>query len=218
MKVVRIHKSCSTLPIYNFYKCSLYSDFRFMIRDYDEYDDNVNIKYKKDTKEFKDVFNILQKEYMFLNEDKRSLTMKKEEFRLLHLITRYDISYKILKLFSETLAVEVLDLLNEFGIKYDAKDPSEQQIKAIESQLKVLKNKINIAKINFENKYGTKSENISADEFMINLDKEALDLETYLELGYRLDVREITIERWVNLKKMAKNKTKSIESASLKRK
>ena len=207
MNTTSFHNSCSTLPIYNFYKASLFNDLRYLVKDYDEDTPSNETEQYKQSPELAKTLQELVKEYAVLTRDKKTMKLKKMEYELIFMTGRYNLITKILNIYNECKMVEVLEVLNDLEIKFHADRPIGKQIDNAILQAKRLKNKINIKRINFEKASGVKDDSDedkqTPDEVIQGLDKIALALETNLELGYRVDVRNTAVERWINLLSMS---------------
>ena len=198
------HKTCSTIPIYNFYKASLFNDLRYLIKGYDE--DLPSYSEYKTSKELGELLKEIVKGYAVLTNDKKTMRLKKMEYELMFLKGRYNLIIKVLNIYKDCKMVEVLDVLNDLEVPFDANKPTSEQIDFAIKKSKGIKNKINIKEINFKKlsgiKDGDEQEKQDPNDAMRSLDKTALLLETNLELGYRVDVKGTTAERWVNLLSM----------------
>lgn len=207
MQTPTFHKSCSTLPIYNFYKASLFSDLRYLIKGYDE-DTNSSVEYKSD-KALAVILKEIVKQYTILTNDKKTMKLKKMEYELIFLTGRYNLILKVLGIYKECKMVEVLDVLNDLEVPFSASGDIGKQIDKAIQITKGLKNKINIKQLNFKKLSGIKDDDKDKqdpNDVMASLDKTALLLETNLELGYRVDVKKTSAERWVNLLSMNSDK------------
>ncbi len=203
---IQFHKTCRTISVYSFYKASLYQDFRYLIKGYDEdIDKSEYSEYRADMKLKKLMEDILE-EYSVLIRDKKSLRLRKMEWELIYLVGQHQLILKVLKIFTDSKINEVLEILNDLEIPFDINKPIGKQIDSAIMFSKRLKNKINIKRINFKRLSGVKDgdneKQTDPDDVINSLDKTALSLETNLELGYQLDIKKTNMERWENLIEM----------------
>ena len=84
----------------------------------------------------------------------------------------------------------------------------------IVKKFKMLKNEINVKKLKLDKLSGASNEDEkpNPEDAIRGLDKVALSLETNLELGYNLNVRKVTVERWVNLISMSEERDKAAQN------
>lgn len=191
--MITYHKSCSTLSIYAFYKLVETQDLRWLIKDYDDEDTKLN---PKEFNELAVASDLLMKEYGELTVNSKVISTYKKQILITYLEYKYTICEDILRLYIESGNEAVLDLLKEFKI-------TTRDVKAIEQKIKGWKMEYAIHKAQKENK--DKQLN---NEVVRNLDREAMILEMNLKLGYNLDVKKITVVRWINMMKLASEKAK----------
>jgi len=206
---------CSTISVFRYYKALLYSDFRFLIQEFDYDKPQPEFDVYKSSKELSKVATALSEEYAVLVSDKKTLKLEKDRYTLIFLSERLNLIGKVLKLYADSGTVEVLEILPDLKIPFDITKPIKPQIDAAIRATKLLKNKINIKKLAFEKLSGVnqdeKKKESVPDDIMISLDKKALSLELNLALGYRVDIHNTSIERWVNLTSMETEKARSLE-------
>ncbi len=207
-----LHKSCSTLSIYSFYKASLFNDLRYLIKDYDE--DIPSYESYKADKELAKLLKDIVKQYTILTNDKKTMKLKKMEYEIMFLTGRYNLITKVLGIYKECKMIEVLGILNDLEIPFDETKPIGKQIDFAIQKSKGIKNKINIKQLNFKKLSGAKDDDDKQDpnDIMASLDKTALLLETNLELGYRVDIKTTSAERWVNLLSMNTDKVSASQN------
>jgi hypothetical protein len=109
---------------------------------------------------------------------------------------------KILKNYEEFGEVEVLEILNGVGFKFDILGDIEKQIVGVLTGLKRLKTKIALFKINHDKKFNKKNRDIKED-FTDNLDEEAISLELALKISYSIDTKKTSVSKWINMWKVA---------------
>jgi len=150
----------------------------------------------------------LVKEANILSNNKKGLKTNKKRFYLLELEYRYNGVVSILKMYTTSKNKDILEVINEFGIKYCSKDCSvSSAIDNVFMRLKGLKNKINIARLALQK---LESNISNDDDVMASLDNEALVFETFLELGYFVNKRVVSVERWIGMRKMATAKNEQL--------
>ena len=206
---------CSTISVFRYYKALLYNDFRFLIQEFDYDKPLPGFDVYKSSKELSKVATALSEEYAVLVSDKKTLKLEKDRYTLIFLSERLNLIGKVLKLYADSGTVEVLDILPDLKIPFDITKPIKPQIDAAIRSTKLLKNKINIKRLAFEKLSGVnqdeKKKESVPDDIMISLDKKALSLELNLALGYRVDIHNTSIERWVNLTSMETEKARALE-------
>jgi hypothetical protein len=206
--MIKTYKSCSKIPIYNYYQATLNNDCRFLIVGYDESEDAERFESYRENKELQKLLKSLSEEYAVLVFDKKTMKMKKMNYTISYLVGRYNIATKIVDIYLESKELKVLLLLNDLDFKIDLEKDVDKQVEGVIKKFKMLKNEINVKKVNLEKLAGTKEENQTPEDAIRNLDKVALSLETNLELGYNINVRKVTVERWVNLISMSEERAK----------
>lgn len=202
---VNYHKSCSTLPIYNFYKILDTSDLRFLIVGYSELNDS-NVKITNDAKKLLD--SIIE-EYLELTNNNEVIL----GLRLRMLIDEQEfernILVKILDIYNDFKISDVLLLLNEFGFNIKIDEDLDVQIIEVTQRIKGLDNKIKINNIKYNARF-KKDENKNK----MNLEKEALILEMNLNLGREIDVYTTSVLKWINMLQISSSKVKKLENIS----
>ncbi len=207
-KKIGLYTSCETLPIYNFTMFLSEGDYKYLA------DGKVNKAFvSKRVKKLKKLGEKIMEEYRRVTFNTKDFKQEKEKFNLLYITSKFETTSKILTIYYETFDLSVLSLLNELGYQFNEEKEVEPQIEVIVKALKVLKNKINIATINFKKKYNIDATTTEIEGTIFSrLDKQALILETSLELGYRIDIKKTSVIRWENLLKANKEKAESINN------
>lgn len=200
MAKIKLHKSCSTLPIYSFRKILETFDFRYLIIGY--FGDEELYK-KFDQNKGEEIFDTILKEYNLLTNETIELKNFKKKSQILELEFKYNTTISLLNIYDLSKSKDILFLISEVGWSIDHDKPYRPQINKIVNLCKGLKNKINIEKINYSNKYQKKQEH---QKKKISLSKEAIYLQNNLELGYFLDIKTCSVETWVNLQQLSKEK------------
>ena len=208
---MELHTSCSTLPIYSLHKIIETLDFRYLLKGYFGGDVPPVIE---DTTPFEKIFKKIIDEFNIMSSEKLELKNIKHQILIANLEFKYTATTEVLKLYSEYPEIEVLVLLNDLGWAFDTSKTIGPQIDKISKACVGLKMKIKIQKASFSKKYEAKEKKTKEG---VSLDKEALYLESNLELGYHLDTKTTSCERWCNLKKLAKEKADHHEKLKQKR-
>ena len=200
---MNVHKSCSSLPIYNFYKIIESYDYKYMVIGYNDLiDDDPEI----DEKECFDYFEDIITEYGEITSNSEVLLNVLKQIDIVNLQYELDCIINILEIVKETEDLETLLLLKHFGINIDFKKNIENQINNVAKRVKSLRNKIKIKKAKYSTRFKDNNEKVKID-----VDKEALMLEIGLDLGREIDIRTTTVKRWVNLISASKEKNKQYE-------
>jgi hypothetical protein len=197
-----LHKSCETLPIFSFDKILNTNDYRYLIKGYFGEDDN---KYKNFNKLDigEKIFTNILNEFTLLTSDLNQINNIKKKILILELEYKYDTTTCVLNLYNLVDEVEVLWLLSDIGWSINKDFPYGPQIDKITKACIGLKNKINIHKSNYVNKYVKKE---TSQKKNVTLNKQAIYLQSNLELGYFLDTKICTVETWQNLQTLSKEK------------
>lgn len=203
-----IHISCSTLSKFAFDEIILTNDFRWLVKGYNG-EGGFDIE---DTKPFEKIFEKILKQYLSLSADKTEIKNLKTQLLISQMEFKYKATIEILNLYSKFQEIEVLLLLKDLNWDLDTSKSLGPQIDRISKLLIGLKMKIKIQKANYSKKQKTKEDILSEK---ISLDKEALYLESNLDLGYNINPRKTSCERWINLKKLAKEKADYYENQKI---
>ena len=203
----KTYKSCSDIPIYNFMMFLSTQDYKYLIS-------NIKKASKESVEKFlsskgdylKKVFEKIEEEYKELTFSKRDSDRHRDIVSMMILESKYNAIIKILKVYSETKEVTVLDLLNKLGGKFDVTKPINEQILNAKKLSKGLKNQLNIKTANFKIKYKVDDNDIEDEKedtsgnVEKSLDAQALSMESNLETGYEINIRKTSVLRWVNLR------------------
>lgn len=186
---IKYHKSCSTLPIYNFYRI-LDGDLRFLIVGYSEIDsEDIEI-----TLEAKENFTSIIQEYSELTSNNEVIVSLNLQMLIQEQEFERDTLKTILDLFNKNKEYDILNLLSEFGFYVKKGDDLDYEFKKVIKRIKGLNNKIRINKNKYTTRFKKESEDIKH-----NLDKEALLLEINLKLGREINVHTTSVLKWVNM-------------------
>ena len=69
---MKFHKTCSTLPIYNFYKIVEDNNLKYLIIGFNELEDDVQLSEEQNT-DLKKIFSDIIIEYYILTDNKKAL-------------------------------------------------------------------------------------------------------------------------------------------------
>jgi hypothetical protein len=167
------------------------------------------------SEEGRDIFEKILEEFLSLsNTTKNNSTIKRaNDFRNKFLIAELEYKYytttKVLNLYNKTYSNEVLFVLIDIGWDFDKLLPYGPQIDVITKACNGLKNQIKIKKVNYSNKYKAKEKENSKG---ISLSKQAMYLQSNLDLGYFLDIRVCSAENWLNLLAFSEEKEKYLDN------
>jgi len=205
---MKIYKKLDEIPVFNFFK---------ILNDKEK---NINYIYKKSkgkkllpkSKLF-DTFDKLQNDYFALTFTKSNLQDEKLKAKVAYLTGKINIIELVLDSFLKTHDENIFLLLNEFR-EFKLELPiTTDDVKEIEKQKTYITNKINLSLAKFKLKHKTQLENeITGENLEKDLDKQALSLESYLELGYNLNIKKTPVLRWVNLQSLAEEKNERLKN------
>lgn len=206
---MEFYKTCRTLSIYAFNEILKANDLRFLIKGYDEYNEEEIKLVGVDLIEANEIFKDIVYEYSELTFNRdilqnyvSQINIEKEEFR-------YNVTEKILSFYSESEDLEVLKLLNKLDWNIDVEGDIEKQIENIISSMKRLKTKINVFKVKHEDKFKNKKRKEGAeDTFVDKLDYEAISLEIALKISHSINTKETSVAKWISMWNVAEAITK----------
>ena len=218
MTEIKTYKGCGDMPIYNFMMYLGKFDLKYLIIDYNSHADTHLSTFIKVNKE------VLEKtmmdartEYSALTFNKKELIKKKEVAQMMFLEAKYNVIVKIIEIYLDTGDFSVFSaVLEEFSIVMNEQENISKQIKKLTSICTGLKMKLNIKTANFKIKYKindidiTEDVNEGVDGTAKSLDQQALMLENNLETGYKIETKETSVLRWVNLLEMNERKLQNI--------
>jgi hypothetical protein len=201
---MKLYKSANTITVSRFFKIIETDEYRYLIINYDDENDEV-ILTDDQTNELKDIFEDIYFEYCELTHNhKLKATMKKQ-----YLIAEWGMIYNLitscLNLYKDHKEINCLLIINELKEKsyiIDEKLPIEPQVTSLIKKMKALKNKIKIFKIKMVNQVKDDKEEVKFD-----LDKQAIYLESNLELKREIDPETTTLSKWVKMIQISKEKS-----------
>jgi len=200
-KNMLIKKDVNSVSIYDFCMISKNKDFRYLIRNFNEDDEDSYLEYRHDS-DLMTIYAELVKEHKVLTDDIKSLRRSKADFEISELKLRYSIASRLLDIYNESSEIEVLECFPDLGYAFNKFELVGPQLDSILKALIGLKNTIKIKEVNFKHKYKISDEEEDDDEsydLIKDLDAKALSLEAELELGYKINVKKTSILRWTNL-------------------
>lgn len=205
---MKIYEKLDEIPVFNFFKI------------FNNVEKNINYIYKKSKGEkllpksiLFDTFDKLQNDYLALTFTKSNLQDEKLKAKVTYLTGKINIIELVLDSFLKTHDENIFLLLNEFR-EFKLELPiTTDDVKEIQKQKTYITNKINLSLAKFKLKHKAQLENeIKGEDLEKDLDKQALSLESYLELGYNLNIKKISMLRWINLRSMAEEKNERIKN------
>lgn len=205
---MKIYEKLDEIPVFNFFKI------------FNNVEKNINYIYKKSKGEkllpkskLFDTFDKLQNDYLALTFTKSNLQDEKLKAKVTYLTGKINIIELVLDSFLNTHDENIFLLLNEFR-EFKLELPiTTDDVKEIKKQKTYITNTINLSLAKFKLKHKAELENeITEENLEKDLDKQALSLESYLELGYNLNVKKISMLRWINLRSMAEEKNERIKN------
>jgi hypothetical protein len=199
---MEFYKTCKVLPIFNFREAVNRNDLRYLSKEFDELDDEEFKLGVEDTIAARGIFKEIMYEYSALTANRSIIQSYMSQLKIEEAEFKYMIVEKILKNYEEFGEVEVLEILNGVGFKFDILGDIEKQIVGVLTGLKRLKTKIALFKINHDKKFNKKNRDIKED-FTDNLDEEAISLELALKISYSIDTKKTSVSKWINMWKVA---------------
>jgi len=195
---MKAHKSCRSLPIYNFNEILKTSDLRFLIKDFDEFaDDNKELS-SSELNELEAIYKNIIYEYSELTKNKKIIANYKSRILIVENEFKYNTSIQILDLYTKTLDLDVLKLLNRLDWKINFEKEADPQVSKVISDLSSLKTKIAILKVKHDERFKD-NETKEDTEYIDRLDSEAISLELGLKLSYSINTRLMSVSRWISM-------------------
>lgn len=188
----KLFKSCNTISIHNFSKILETEDYRYLIKGYTEDDEDDIVLQENQIIKYENIFKVILFQYSELTINTAIVADYNKRILIKALEFEYFLCLKIIELYNDTQAIEVVGLLEEFGHKID-KENIVKCIDGIIKKLEGLKNQIRIHKSNYNKKIENREEPAK-----VNLDKEALNFESILELKYSINPMETAVTKWVS--------------------
>ncbi len=180
-----IYLKCDELPIWNFYQLLKTNDFNYLLKK-----DSRKIK-DSDTESLNKLYFDLFNEYVEIskNESIISLLKKRAKINILNmraLVCTLAIDYIIQDVDKDFY----IDILKKQGISFDLSKDFQTEIQNAIQWVKAFKQEIK--EIEFELNEKTTQEEKSVESQAISISRD-------LNLGYRLNTKEITVTEWLSL-------------------
>lgn len=185
-----LYPNCDELPIWNFYKLLKTNDFTYLLK-------NNSRKIEESDNEFlSKVYFDLFNEYVELSKDNKivDLLKKRAKLNVLNLkamVCSLSIDYIIRDIERDFF----IDILKKHGITIDLSNDFALEIQSAIQWVKAFKQEIK--EIEFELNEKTEQEEKS-------IESQAVSISRVLNLGYRLNTKEITVTEWLSLIELAK--------------
>ena len=202
---MKLFKSCSTLPIKNFFQIIETEDLRYLTKKFDFENSKLKLN-EEDLNALNLIWENIYFEYSELTSNHTLRSILKKQCLIEEWSTIYDVITKCVELYDfygETEALELINKLEHKSYKINLQKPLGKQLIKIDSQMKGLKNKIKIFKIKL-----VKSVKDDKEEVKSNLERDALYLERNLELKRAINVQKTPVKTWVEMLELSKEKAK----------
>ena len=196
---MEFYKSCRTLSIYSFNEIIKSNDFRFLIKDFDEYNSEEIKLVGVDLEEAIEIFKEIVYEYSELTFNRNLLLNYKSQINIVKEEFRYSVTEKILNFYAESGDLDVLNMLNNLEWKIDIEGDINLQVEDIVASMKKFRNKINILKLKYKDKFDGKSKDKKEEIFIDKLDSEAISLEIALKISYQIDTKKTSVSKWISM-------------------
>lgn len=195
---MHLYNNCGDLPILNFDVIYKTNDFRWLVVEYNGYDD---IKVPKEANER---WEEIKKEWIVLLDDNTIAYYHQLVLEVIYLQTRYNVVKELLQIVWEreemdddTMAIYV-KALGEWKYKWNSKNTKIKEIERMLKQLRASENKISLKldeleKIRNENEY---------DAEVNTLEKQAVVLEQITGKN-NIDISTTSVRKWVEISKLA---------------
>lgn len=210
---LKIYKDCSEITVFDFMMCISKKQLSFLISNREDFEETQVERFvSENSNKLNKVLKSISEEYKSLVFDRKELIKQQAYAELLKLETKHNVITKILSIYEESEEIEVLKLLNDLKIKFDEKKSIPPQLAKARAVAYGLKNQLNIKTINFKKKYKLTDKDLEEEEEDLTssvykqLDNQAFILEQNLETGYPIDIKKITLLRWVNMKTANRDK------------
>lgn len=207
MKEKYLYNNCSELPMHNFFELIKNKDLSFLVKK-----KNKAELFSEDELQNK-LIDIIS-EYNELTDNTDILREGKSKLNIEFLEMRYNLTKKILSLYLESEAIEVLLTLKDLQWSIDITKPFNPQIARINKALIGLKNKINIEKSKFIKKFKKEEKQNTTPNF--DLQEQVLKLEINLPLNYKVNIYKDSIKKYVLWNDILEKKYKAIKDGQVK--
>lgn len=209
--MIKLYRSCNTLPIARFFRVFDTDDLRNLIVDFDAENPEGKLT-NSEIIEYQLIFDDIYYDYCDLSQNHKLKSNLKKRILITQWSFLYTMINSLLNLYEEHKKDSILLLINEIeDVKYqiDFKKPIDPQVKELVRKMKGLKTKIKIFKIKIAESMKREKKSVKMD-----LDRDALYLERNLELKRSIDPETTSISKWVRMIQMSKQKAKDGKSNS----
>lgn len=208
-KDIKYYKSIEDISVYVFYKIIHTKNINFLIENYEQLSTNPNFKVDALLKEkLNESFSEIIEKYNSLTSTNKTIKSIKSQANIDIMVSIYDLAMFCLKNYENTKNIEFLFVLNdlEYRFIFDSSKNIEKQINSNLKVLKALKMKIKIAKIKHSKLYISNSDENKKIDYLKDLEKQAINIERFLDLNYQIKTKEISLHRWCILNELVKEK------------
>lgn len=194
-------KTCKMLPIYNFNEVLKTNDFRFLVKGFEEFEDEEeNFKLGVDeTIEARGIFKEILYEYSALTANRHIMLKYNAEIKIKEEEFKYMIIERVLDNYVNHGDVAVLELLNKINIRFDSNGDIEEQITKVILIAKRLKTKISLMIVKFNEKFNRNIKQRIKDEIIDRLEEEAIELSIALKIGYAINTKKTSVKQWISM-------------------
>jgi hypothetical protein len=202
---MKLFKSCSTIPVKNFFQVIETEDLRYLIKKFDIENSKLELS-NDDIVNLSLIWEEIYFEYYEITSNHKLKSILKKQCLIQEWETIYYIVSKCIDIFDTYGKEEALYLINNLNDKkytIDFNKPLGLQLNKLDNKMKGLKNKIKIFKIKLVNSVKEDKEEVKS-----NLERDALYLERNLDLKRAINVSKTPIKVWVEMIDLSKQKAK----------
>ena len=198
---MHLYKNCGDLPIFNFDVVYRTNDFKYLVVDYNGYDDIV---VPKDANER---WEAIKNEWVKLLDDATTAYYYQLVLEIVYLQTRYNIVKQLLKIVWDREDMDddsmkiYIGALKEWRYFWNEKATKANEVDRLLKQLKRSQNKITLKLDELEK---MREDNNMDDEDASTLDKQAVTLEQITGKN-NIDTRTTSVSKWVEISKLAES-------------
>jgi hypothetical protein len=201
-----LFKSCSTLPIKNFFQIVETDDLRYLIKKFDFENDKIKLS-EEEKIDLNIIWENIYFEYSELTSNHKLKGLLKKQCLIQEWETIYNVISKCIDLYEDYYQIEALKLINKLNhkvYKINLLDSLDTQIESLKKDMKGLKTKIKVFKIKL-----VKSVDQNKTEIKSNLEKDALYLEKNLDLKRAININKTPVKTWIQMIELSKEKAKA---------
>jgi hypothetical protein len=202
---MKLFKSCSTLPVKNFFQIIETDDLRYLTKKFDIENSKLKLS-NDDIAILSSIWEEIYFEYCEITSNHKLKSILKKQCLIQEWETIYYVVTECINIFDVYGTKESLDLINRLNDKkyqINLDKPLGIQLNKLDNKMKGLKNKIKIFKIKLVN-----SVKEDKEEVKNNLERDALYLERNLDLKRAIDISKTPIKTWVQMIELSKEKAK----------